>query len=56
MDRELKRVFQQGIKPGGMYLLGGEPGIGKSTIILQIIQDLIVSQPELAVMYLTGEE
>ncbi len=55
-DRELKRVFQQGIKPGGMYLLGGEPGIGKSTIILQIIQNLIVSQPELAVMYLSGEE
>ncbi len=53
-NKELQRVFGKGIKKGGMYLLGGAPGIGKSTLILQILQD--VMKNELKIGYFTGEE
>ena len=51
-DGELKRVFPKGIKLGGIYLLGGEPGIGKSTIALQIIQQISGQR----IAYFSGEE
>jgi len=54
-NTEFQRVLQQGIKPGGVYLLGWEPGIGKSTIILQILQDLLAHN-DMAIQYFTGEE
>ncbi|UFX82933.1 AAA family ATPase [Candidatus Absconditicoccus praedator] len=54
-NTELKRVYQNGIKQGGVYLLGGQPGIGKSTIILQIIQDLIENN-KISIGYFSGEE
>ncbi len=41
-----------GIVPGSLILLGGEPGIGKSTLLLQIIQ----SNKDLKVLYVSGEE
>jgi DNA repair protein RadA/Sms len=54
-NTELQRVLQQGVKQGGIYLLWGEPGIGKSTIILQILQDLLAHN-DMQIQYFTGEE
>lgn len=51
-DMELNRVLGGGIIPGSLILLGGEPGIGKSTLMLQ----LALSVPSLKVLYITGEE
>lgn len=51
-DVELARLFPKGLKQWGIYLLWGEPGIGKSTIALQIIQQL----EDLRVAYFSGEE
>lgn len=50
-DPELNRVSGGGIVPGSLVLLGGEPGIGKSTLLLQ----LALEQEE-TVLYVTGEE
>lgn len=50
-DEELNRVLGGGIVPGSLVLLGGEPGIGKSTLLLQ----LAVKSPY-KVLYLSGEE
>ena len=51
-DQELNRVLGGGIVPGSIVLIGGEPGIGKSTLLLQ----LALSQPDLKVLYVSGEE
>lgn len=51
-DKELNRVLGGGLVLGSIVLFGGEPGIGKSTLLLQ----LAVSQPELKVLYVSGEE
>ncbi|MCR4612654.1 MAG: DNA repair protein RadA [Bacteroidaceae bacterium] len=51
-DDELNRVMGGGLVPGSLTLLGGEPGIGKSTLILQTVLRL----PELNVLYVSGEE
>lgn len=51
-DEELNRVLGGGIVPGSLVLFGGEPGIGKSTLMLQ----LAVSNPQLKVLYISGEE
>lgn len=51
-DRELNRVLGGGLVPGSLVLLGGEPGIGKSTLILQTVLHL----PNLKVLYVSGEE
>ena len=50
--QELNRVFGGGIVPGSLSLLGGEPGIGKSTILLQLA--LLLKGRK--VMYVSGEE
>ncbi|MBQ6570679.1 MAG: DNA repair protein RadA [Clostridia bacterium] len=50
---ELDRVLGGGIVKGSLVLLGGDPGIGKSTILLQICQHLCDS---LKVLYVSGEE
>lgn len=50
-DNELNRVLGGGIVPGCMTLLGGEPGIGKSTLMLQISLKL-----SLKTLYVSGEE
>ena len=49
---ELNRVLGGGIVPGSVILLGGEPGIGKSTLALQLSLGL----KELEVLYVSGEE
>lgn len=50
-DEELNRVLGGGIIPGALMLLGGEPGIGKSTLLLQIA--MLVN---CKVLYVSGEE
>lgn len=49
---ELNRILGGGLVPGSLVLLGGEPGIGKSTIALQ----LALTLNELKVLYISGEE
>jgi DNA repair protein RadA/Sms len=51
---ELDRVLGGGIVPGSVTLIGGDPGIGKSTLSLQIACSL--SQKNLKVLYVSGEE
>ncbi len=51
---ELDRTLGGGIVPGSMVLLGGDPGIGKSTLILQILAALAQQQHKL--LYVSGEE
>ncbi|WKZ59458.1 MAG: DNA repair protein RadA [Cyclobacteriaceae bacterium] len=51
-DQELNRVLGGGIVPGSLILIGGEPGIGKSTLMLQ----LALSLKHLKVLYVSGEE
>ena len=50
-DSELDRVLGGGIVPGSLILLGGEPGIGKSTLVLQTAMQL-----EKRILYVSGEE
>ncbi|BCS84317.1 MULTISPECIES: DNA repair protein RadA [Prevotella] len=51
-DEELNRVLGGGLVPGSIVLLGGEPGIGKSTLTLQTI----LKMNERKVLYVSGEE
>ena len=54
---ELDRVLGGGLVPGSLILLGGEPGIGKSTLLLQAAAGLVRgADPEVHVLYATGEE
>ncbi|WP_278372769.1 DNA repair protein RadA [Segatella bryantii] len=51
-DSEFNRVLGGGMVPGSITLLGGEPGIGKSTLTLQTI----INMPERTILYVSGEE
>ncbi len=51
---ELDRVLGGGIVPGSLVLVGGDPGIGKSTLLLQVCQKL--SDKGKKVVYISGEE
>jgi DNA repair protein RadA/Sms len=51
-DAELNRVLGGGLVPGSLILFGGEPGIGKSTLLLQ----MAVDEEKLNVLYVSGEE
>ena len=51
--RELDRVLGGGIVRGGLMLIGGDPGIGKSTLLLQICEHL---GAEHTILYVSGEE
>jgi len=51
--QELDRVLGGGIVPGSVILLGGDPGIGKSTLLLQVAASVAGSR---AVLYASGEE
>jgi len=53
-NSEFDRVLGGGMVPGSLVLLGGEPGVGKSTLLLQI-SDLIASRGD-KVLYISGEE
>ena len=52
--QELDRVLGGGIVPGSLVLVGGDPGIGKSTLLLQVCQKLCGDNKE--VLYISGEE
>ncbi|MBL7892035.1 MAG: DNA repair protein RadA, partial [Bacteroidia bacterium] len=51
-DKELDRALGGGLVPGSLILFGGEPGIGKSTLMLQLALNL----KKLKVLYVSGEE
>lgn len=51
---ELDRVLGGGFVPGSVVLVGGDPGIGKSTLALQMLANIATSK--LKVLYVTGEE
>ena len=51
---ELDRVLGGGIVPGSLVLVGGDPGIGKSTLLLQVCQKLAADGH--SVLYISGEE
>ena len=51
---ELDRVLGGGIVPGSMVLVGGDPGIGKSTLLLQVCKNL--ADQQVSVLYISGEE
>ena len=52
LDQELNRVLGGGIVPGSLVLIGGEPGIGKSTLMLQV--GLLLKSKR--ILYVSGEE
>ena len=52
---EIDRVLGGGIVAGSVILLGGDPGIGKSTLLLQVVQAMAV-QGEKNILYVSGEE
>ena len=51
---ELDRVLGGGIVQGSMVLVGGDPGIGKSTLLLQVCRQL--SEKGHKILYISGEE
>src|SRR5512138_142709 len=53
---ELDRVLGGGVVPGSLVLLGGDPGIGKSTLLLAALERLARSIPDRPVLYVSGEE
>lgn len=54
--REIDQVFGGGIVQGSLTLIGGEPGIGKSTLVLQIFKQLEEKNSALGLLYISGEE
>jgi DNA repair protein RadA/Sms len=52
--QELDRVLGGGVVPGSVVLIGGDPGIGKSTLLLQSLHGLV--SPDQPVLYISGEE
>lgn len=58
-NKELDRVLGGGFVPGSVILVGGDPGIGKSTLALQMLNDVSASSDigdSLNLLYVTGEE
>lgn len=57
--KEFDRILGGGIVPGSIILLGGQPGIGKSTLMLQVVDHLLhdnSSNTDLKALYVSGEE
>ena len=53
---ELDRVLGGGLVPDSFVLIGGDPGIGKSTLLLQMAQGVRSKNPSIKILYVTGEE
>ncbi|HEX9051601.1 MAG TPA: DNA repair protein RadA [Anaeromyxobacter sp.] len=53
---ELDRVLGGGLVPGALVLLGGDPGIGKSTLVLAALDRLARADPARPILYVSGEE
>ena len=56
LDAELNRVLGGGLVKGSLVLIGGEPGIGKSTLILQLCNKIASLGVDSKVLYVSGEE
>ena len=53
---EFDRVLGGGIVPGSLVLIGGEPGIGKSTLLTSVMGQLVANAPDRPILYVSGEE
>lgn len=53
---ELDRTLGGGLVPDAFTLLGGDPGIGKSTLLLQLAKGILRENPGLKILYVSGEE
>jgi predicted ATP-dependent serine protease len=53
---ELDRTLGGGLVPDAFTLLGGDPGIGKSTLLLQLAKGLLARNRDLKILYVSGEE
>jgi DNA repair protein RadA/Sms len=53
---EFDRILGGGIVPGSVVLIGGEPGIGKSTLLLQVANEMAGGEAAGPILYLTSEE
>src|SRR5574344_1297826 len=53
---ELNRVLGGGLTKGSLTLVGGDPGIGKSTLILQMCDKIKLGNADSKVLYISGEE
>jgi len=53
---ELDRVLGGGVVPGALVLVGGDPGIGKSTLLLAALDRVARARPDRPVLYVSGEE
>ncbi|MBP1160837.1 DNA repair protein RadA/Sms [Rhodococcus sp. PvR044] len=53
---ELDRVLGGGLVPGSVVLLAGEPGVGKSTLLLEVVHRWAQRDPQDRALYVTGEE
>lgn len=53
---EIDRVLGGGLVDGSVVLLGGEPGVGKSTLLLQLVAALVSDRSARGVLYVSGEE
>lgn len=53
---ELDRVLGGGVVPGSVVLLAGEPGVGKSTLLLEVVHKWALRGPDDRALYVTGEE
>lgn len=53
---ELDRVLGGGLVPDSFVLIGGDPGIGKSTLLLQMCKGMREKHPERSILYVSGEE
>ncbi len=53
---EFDRVLGGGVVPGSLVLLGGDPGIGKSTLLLAALERIAQAVPDRPVLYVSGEE
>jgi len=54
--QEWDRVLGGGIVPGSVILVGGDPGVGKSTLLMQVADAVAVDDSESPVLYVSGEE
>jgi DNA repair protein RadA/Sms len=54
--REFDRVMGGGVTVGSLTLIGGEPGIGKSTLLMEVCGKLLVENADEKILYVSGEE
>ncbi len=54
--REFDRVLGNGVTKGSITLLGGEPGIGKSTLLMEVCRKLSIEYKDSNILYVSGEE